>query len=283
MGLSFPTQEATALEIEAWVKDLKEGKVDSYHLYQNRGAGRDCIRFGNPKEPCWGSVQGSSRGLECHGHFGGGSYQIPDNRTAAFAEKLKRDIRENQERRLKEIEEKKLQEEARWFRPYIQRASKLEPDPWWQGISDPLLKFIFSMFGEGLRCGWIGPPSSKWGPILVEAALPAIAEVIRRHLEFPVGAYELRLVPEDCDGVPLCSLSIGWNPEPLNAQDLVIDLSVLSDVYLQLWHGCAGQVMDYSCLERGTRQVVTVLYDKTRVELERRGLECLCLFDLPEE
>ncbi len=250
--------------------------------YKNRGFGFDCVRFGlDPKEPCWGGVQGSSRGLECKGHQGGSGYQTPADiqekwkeatRQARLAEKL---------RKQEEKEAGEKRENERWFRPLLDRASQVEPTPFWTSLSDHVLKMVFSMFGDGLRS--MDDTDDDWiifEKVFHQVALPAIAEVARRNIKWPVGAYQLKLAPK-----PRAS-EIKRQPGFVRVffhKSLEFDLTQLSNRELHIWHGCAAHVVDFSCLERGVREVILHLDSVTSKELVRRGQEPTLLFDLKLE
>lgn len=252
---------------------------DILPTYQNRGQGRDCVRLGTPNEPCWGPVQGSSRGLECQGHLGGGAYRSPADILAA----QRKAIEEAEQVALRKAEEKQRLREKweaeRWFRPHIERATALPHDPWWAALSEPVLKMVFSMIGEGIRCGCMDKTDIE--ALLVEAGIPAIAEVQRRGYDWPVGAYELQLAPNlDQDDPTLVVDGMRRRIQPFPEDLVQVDLKNLPDLDLRLWFGCAAHVADYSMLERGTRQTIMALYHQTGKELERRGLPHEFLFDL---
>ena len=139
-------------------------------------------------------------------------------------------------------------------------------------LPEPVLKMVFSMLGEGITVSGASSPVIE---ALKDSGLPAIAEVRRRGLEWPVDAYNLKLSPHP----PKTSRYRGIDP-PFADRDLMFDVTQLSDRELLLWSGCATQVMDYSLLEQGTRQVVAHLWHLTEAEGERRGIDLMYLLDL---
>lgn len=243
--------------------------------YRNRGVGRNCTQFGVvPGQPCWGEVQGTSRGLECHGHHGGEGYKPEPTATDI--------IRERQEAKRQALKaavdeadrkhQAHLQWDARrWFRCLLDQLPA-EPSEWWATLSDPVLQMVFSMIGEGVAV------LDKDPSALQQVGLPAIAEVQRRGLEWPEGAYELKLAPR----LTKHDISGGEDSRyytPFSEKELAVDLTALTDEAVTLWYGCAAHVMDYSMLERGSRQVVSHLWHATEAELERRGLPLKFLGD----
>lgn len=193
---------------------------------------------------------GSSRGLECRGHRGG--LYLPE----PTPEDLER-YRQEAEARVQAADAAKAAkaqqdyqtwDENRWFRTLLDQVPQAY-HPGWATLPEGILQEVFSMLGDCIR---VGNPSPAILASLKEASLPAIAEVRRRGLEWPVGTYDL---------------DIPWVPTP------TLDLSWLTDQEVQMWWLCASEVADYSCLNAGTRQTINCLWDYARTELERRGLE----------
>jgi hypothetical protein len=250
--------------------------MSSSPSYNQRCYREHCNRYGASKdEPCWGDVFGSSRGLECKGHAGGkytrelNAEEIEMARQEAERQRLAAAIAKADE----DERQRQKWEANRWFRSLIERAP-VESTLWWKMLPEPVLKMVFSMIGDGIT---VGGASQAVITALEEAGLPAIAEVQRRGLDWPVGPYDLELDPNPDLALPKRHRGIY---RPFADRDLAFDLTVLSNRELILWYGCAAQVVDYSMLEQGTRQVVSHLWHILEAECERRGLDLVYLFDM---
>ena len=246
--------------------------------YKNR-IGRDCTQISNKSEACLGTVRGSRQGMTCEGHRGGGPYRSPED--------VEREQLVLRERSLKMAEEvaqaakaRAIADEARrWFRPHIESAKVVPSSSWWSAMPDHLLKMVFSMLGEGVGGIW----DSRDQPLKarVEACgLPAIAEILRRKMAWPEGAYQLALAPKKGKISTMLPKLRGGRQATFSAEDLHLDLSPIDDDTLLIWHGCAAQVVDYSALDWGTRQVSNFLYDATQAELHTRGIQPQFLLDI---
>lgn len=119
-------------------------------------------------------------------------------------------------------------------------------------MPEPLLKMVFSMVGW-----WFDSPEQAQD--LEDVGLPAISEIQRRGLDWPVGAYALELLPKD--------------QQDFATDEWALDLTSLTDQSVRVWYACASEVMAYSCLERGVRQAILFLFDQTKAELLRRRIE----------
>lgn len=162
-----------------------------------------------------------------------------------------------------------------WYQPFLKYHS-VTAGIFWQKLSEQVLQAVFSMIGEGLRVGDAKPPIRF---LLEEMGAEAIAEVSRRKLPWPVGYYQLQLAPEWEGG----TIHLGHRDDPYYnpfAEDvLAIDLSLLSMEQVQALYGCAAQVVDYSCLERGARQVGEAIYHAAYAFLKEKGETPRFLFD----
>ena len=231
--------------------------------YENRGQGRDCVRFGTPGEDCWGRVIGSSRGLECLGHAGGGRFLSPQDVEAQRLE----DLRRHAETRARLAAEEKARKEAweanRWFRPLLERASAIPASSLWTKFPEDLLLVLFSALGAGHDAV---EGSEKALQAIQDAALPVIAEVQRRGKEWPVGPYLLRLGSRLKDPGP--RLPGGWFPMP--RWEVTPDL--VGDQDLQVWQACVSLALDYSLLDAQTRHGLCDLHDAFKKALSQRGL-----------
>lgn len=252
--------------------------------YRSRGFSHNCNHISNEDEPCWGSVRGSSRGIECEGHWNGrtGDTFFPEPTIEELREAEALAEQEAAEaRRVADLAEKQArkdrierQEANRWFRPFIEEAKGLDPGDWWAALSEPMVKGLFSFLGEGFmeRDG-----DAQVQAAIKELALPAIAEVARRSLDWPAEAYDLVLAPP-YEGVYLLDRDEYYGH--FTADELALDLTRFLPQPLQIMFGCAAQVVDYSHLDRGTRQVAGHVFGTAEAELERRGIEPESLFDL---
>jgi len=245
--------------------------------YQSR-FGQNCRQLDNEAEPCWGLVQGSSRGIECKGHWGGGPYMSPEAVVRELATAKAAAERAAAEKAVEEERKAAEREANRWFRKHIDAAGKLPSNPWWVQLSEPMLNMVFSMIGEGINSLWHEHEQATRAA-LEEAGLPAIAEVQRRGLDWPVGAYELKLAPQRRESVIITPDARDYWTE-FDGDVLDIDLTNMPNHELMLWYGCAAHVVDYSMLERGVRQIIMHLYCVTNNELRRRKLQPTYLFDL---
>jgi hypothetical protein len=189
---------------------------------------------------------------------------------------------EQQEERAAEAERKEAEriakwEAGRWFRPIEADLPNVEIGPFWGGVSDVVLKALFSMVGEGITVGMATEPALV---VLWELGHQAAAEVQRRGLDWPEGYYDLTLAPEWDSFRPIMIGDRGhayYNPFP--PEELVLPHDTLSDDHLLALLGCAGQVEDYSCLERGARQLSGHIYNVLGAEQKRRGIPFEWLMD----
>ena len=267
---------------------------ESYAPRNFPGHPGDCIELGGIGE-CWGGVQGSSRGLTCEGHNGPIYRNEPTE--ADFARCREETRKADMENRLarqamfakwrislsdEEWRDQRWTPETwdthqanRWFRPFLDEPLP-QPGPFWENLSTPVLCCCFSMVGEGIQVGDAGDDVI---PHLQNLGRQAIAMVQKLRIPLPVGAYSLEIAPK-WEG----PIVWGWRDHPYNnpfpAKDLTLNLGVLSDMDLHLLYGCGAVVVDFSCLERGTRQVSMHVWHETEKELERRGIEPEFLMEL---
>lgn len=201
-------------------------------------------------QPCWGVVRFSSHEVYlCEGHRSPPDYRSepvpPTPEELAQAQALR-------EAEAKTAE--KAYEAARWFRPFLTDIDTVPVSQFWASLSPVLLTFLHSALGEALRLSSTNPDPAELAG-LQRLGKEATAEVHRRNLSWPDEAYDLDL---------------GGGPFGERALRLYLDL--LPDIDVQLLYGTAALVMDFSCLERGVRQVVDHVYRATTARLEQRGI-----------
>jgi hypothetical protein len=68
--------------------------------------------------------------------------------------------------------------------------------------------------------------------------------------------------------------------EPFTEEETRLDLSGFDDGLLALTYGVAAEVVDFSMLGYGTRQVSMKLWSEAKEELDKRGLPALFCYDL---
>jgi len=242
--------------------------------YRPRNIGTSVIHCDRVGEDggCWGTVRMTGHGYRCEGHRKASGYiEEPKPLTAAEIAEIRRQAEE------KKAKEKAEWEAKRWFRGH---EHSVEEHPFVQGLSLPVLAAVFSMLGEGIR---VGGGNERVTAAIWNLARPTITEVKRRRFEWPVGYYELRLAPEwDGFGSRFSASTVTGTHSyynPFDEDTLAMDLSLLDDRDLMVLYGCATQVVDYSCLERGARQVGEHIWHETEAELKRRGIKPEFLMD----
>jgi len=248
---------------------------------RNVGGGSviDCEKLGIQYEACWGVVTMTPCGYRCRGHHSPSVYIVEP--TPLSTEEVKRRIEEHQkETAARKAVEKAEWEARRWFRA-IENNLPETIEPFWAKLSNPMLCALFSMVGEGLMIGWGTDGAVR---ILWQLGPQVAAEVKRRGLDWPPGYYSIQLAPEWKEpgiyiGVPSPSPSPFPYHTPFTDEELALDLALLSDAHLHALYGCASQVVDYSSLERGARQVCMDVYTRTRKALDSRGINPEFLMD----
>ena len=244
----------------------------------------DCILI-SESEPCWGRVTYCRfRGaLACEGHQK--VMYVPEPLKSkdpaawtakVLAEAKERIILKEQQEALKEVE---------WQNRGDTLAKEGQgPHPCWSKLSDVMLLGTTSMLGAGAQ-DRLSKDSVRKDACRMYA--DAMWECEQRQLTYPRGYYEIKLAtrqkvvyePEhdpanwglDCDDTEVVDI-----PE----EQMDIDLTVLTDRELTILYGCAGQVVDYSGLERGARQVCMLVWYDTEKLMKTRGLRREFLFDL---
>ena len=240
----------------------------------------DCLHLENEDEPCWGGVtySGHQKALACEGHQKEGYKEAPPWLTdpAAWAVVLEQRFQE-----IRDAEARKDQEEAIREVDWQNRGDTIAkegkgPHSCWANLSDVMLLAITSMFEACY-------PDSYHKVTVTQDLYRVRADLLweceQRQLTYPKGYYDLELAPKWTGTID------SRNPayhSPLSEEQLTIDLSTLSDRDLQLLYGCSAEVVDYSCLERGARQLCMSLWSATEKAVVSRGLELLFLFDLDE-
>jgi hypothetical protein len=246
-------------------------KPDESYCPRKMGAGVqiDCEKLGTPLETCWGEVTMTSSGYRCRGHRSPKLYLTkPVAPTPEEIEQRKKTAEEAKAKR------KAAWEACRWFRPLLDDLP-LAPDPFYAGLSNPVLSAVFSMIGEGLSAS---DTRAVAAGVIRAMGRHVAAEVAHRGLPWPLGYYDLKLATEWDGPIGSPSLVPGYHT-PFTDVELALDLSLLSDDHLHALYGCAAQVEDYSCLERGARQVADHVYQETNREGQKRGLRLLFLMD----
>lgn len=273
---------------------MPEAKSSASYVTRN---GTDCVMLGELEEqPCWGIVRFSKHECYlCEGHR-----TPPDYKPEA----PKPTANELEERRQQAQEAVEAEERAwaaavaewgvprppvgshwtlarwvehqasRWFRPLLEGIDQVGVGFFWTDLSDVLLVFLHSSIGEGIRCG-DGSEAVNKG--LLAMGRQATAEVRRRKLVWPEGAYDLELAPE------WTGIIDTRNPQytdPFGPKVLQLGFHHLSAQEVQLLYGCAAVVADFSTLERGVRQCVMYVCHETERELEKREVPITFLMDL---
>lgn len=237
-----------------------------------------CDRLGED-DGCWGDVRMTGHGYRCEGHRKASGYI--EEPVPLTAEQILENARKREEAEAKKEAEYQA---SRWFRPLMNELPSAA-DEFYSKLSDTMLAAVFSMIGEGIRVGDGNDTSNR---ILREMGRNALAEVGHRKLDWPKGYYALKLAPEWDDMAgghrriwPMQHTEKGMKGyhSPFDEETLALDLSLLSNDDLMVLYGCAAQVVDYSCLERGARQVCMSVWDDTEKELKRRGLRPEFLMD----
>lgn len=181
--------------------------------------------------------------MECEGHRNGEYLSYEAFLQRQEEEKLRTEAliqKKAEEARVKA----EIREQNRWFRKHLDDLDVGIP-LWVQNLPSEYLKGFFSFVGELSHYFHKGP--------YLKLALPVIAELKARGIDWPVGAYELKL-----------------SPGPLS-----FDFGPLGDIEVQGWEVVFSHVCDYSILNSGVRQLVTFLDSRFRKEIERRGLKRL--------
>jgi len=262
--------------------DVKgQGHVAASDSYQSR-AGADCCMLGELEEqPCWGVVRYSSHGVYlCEGHSTPPDYRVEP--VPLSNEAVRQLIEEREQVTAREAAEReKAYQAGRWFRPLLELGlDDVGVGLFWTDVSDLMLTFLHSIIGDGLQCG---DGNEAVNTALMAVGHQATAEVHRRGLDWPNGCYQLQLAPE-VDGYISPGLPGGKEyHEPFGEKVLELHLHHLSDRALHLLYGCAAVVVDFSGLERGTRQCSMHVYAAMGNELARRGEGETLLMDLDWE
>jgi hypothetical protein len=227
-------------------------------------------------------VVGSSRGLECIGHRGGGPYVSIEEYERRAEEAVRKGEIARIEREKEVREAVAAREAARWFRPLIPAAEALPPSPWWQSLPSPILRMLFSSIEEVLIQASTLDLTPHNRKLLETVGLEAVAEVLRRKLPWPECPYDLDLAQiegKDCHEI--------WrmDAQPFTDEELQVDWHALDTRTLKLLEGCAHWVADYSQLEAGTRQVIMYLCGHLQFALTWRKASIYNSLeeDLPEE
>lgn len=252
--------------------------------YRSR-ANADCVVMDAVEDqPCWGIVRFSSLGhYLCEGHRTPPDYVAEISEEERAAKAAEAEITAQSTRTSREATAARLNvavplgvlamsdeqwatwvahEEARWFRASLANIENTPTGLFWSDLSDVMLLFLHSAIGDGLRCGDGKPPVNERLQVL---GLRATAEIYRRKLQWPEGAYDLILAPEWID--------VGRYTAPFGDKVLRLGFHHLSDNEVELLYGCAAVVADFSCLERGVRQCVMHVLEATEAELRRREVE----------
>jgi len=246
----------------------------SYFPRKFPGHPGDCMRLGTPEETCWGRVTYSTthQGLCCEGHHakvyrpeivfdfsnvvetqdGKPLEEDPEDAKQAMAD-ADRDLR---------------------FQTMAERGKG--PHPCWSKLSDVLLRAVASMLGDGARDSMNKDTVNR---DLQQMRSDVLWQIEQRQIPWPEGYYDLHLAP-DWHGV-INSRDPAYT-DPIPEKDLQMDMGALTDRDLLLLYGAAGMVADFSCLERGARQVCMSLFYDTKAALESRGIVLEWLFDLDE-
>lgn len=220
----------------------------------------DCIVLGEVVgQTCWGVVRYSPLNVYlCEGHRKPPDYLTePTPKTAEEWAQIKA------ETEAKAASDREIREAARWFRPLIPEVSNLPVSPFWSALSAVMLSFLHSGLGE-VHCS--SDVSEKES--LRRLGGEATAEILRRKLPWPDPAYTLALAGETEEAVHSEAYS-----NPFGSRALALPLDLLPDTDVQLLYGVAAHVADYSCLERGVRQVVSRVLCATRDHLCAKGLD----------
>jgi len=213
-------------------------------------------------------------GYRCRGHCKASGYI---EESVPLTPEQQAELKAEQER--KAAEKKAKWEASRWFRPIEAHyfGKPREQHPFFQGLSDVTLAAVFSMIGEGVT---VGDATDRAKEPLWAMAHLAVREVMDRKVDWPVGYYNLTLAPE---WDPMRPIHLGNRDHayynPFDADTLTMDLTLLADDHLMVLYGAGAQVVDYSCLERGARQVGEHVWLAASEELKRRGLEPVFLME----
>jgi len=166
----------------------------------------------------------------------------------------------------------------------------------WGDLSHPMLRGLHACVAECLRlCGqgyydYKDSYPETFQPVLEQLYLEAWDELADRHLPaltvdggvYPfVGAdlaskAEMEMLRQT---TPLSEwTTLQWAPFPEDITNL--DLSGVPDAVVQVIYGCGAEVVDFSMLGNGTRQVVTAIWQQAESELDKREVEAPFLLDL---
>jgi hypothetical protein len=262
---------------------------------------------------CWGQVRNSSRGMRCEGHRGVVYRPEPQPPTEAEIKAQEAARREADRRNralmrqiaytwgytLEELEEE-LRDSGRgpkewnewqgnrWFRRYTYNLGDVKVPFWIEKLSDPMLLLLHSMIGEA---AWDDRLPYRVKQECLRIGAYATREIQTRRLRFPNGPYDLKLAPKQPKPEGAEVLFIGNNPmhalagawrdpkhlEPFTDAEMSVLTNLLTDAELRVLEPLTAQVVDYSCLERGTRQAVMSLWHLLERErkLRRKPMEGL--------
>jgi len=242
--------------------------------YQDR-AGTDCLMLGDIEgQTCWGLVRFSSHGCYlCEGHRSPPDYR-PE--PVPLTEDEKAALAASEATRKRSLEEQR--EARRWFRPIeaeLKAGAEIPIGLFWSSVSDVMLSCLHSAIGEPIMIrsyihDAILGELDRLGRIVT-------AEVYRRGLPWPDSFYQLQLAP------PWVGVIYSRDPaytDPIPVEDLALPFQHLPTSELHLLYGVAAHCVDYSCLERGTRQAIMHLWHHTEAELKRRETTPTFLIDL---